>query len=741
LPDITVPEVAMPQRPRRRPITVILAVAGSVAIALGLSVAPAAADRPAAAGEAAGRSALSLPVHSTALVRLQLPDRAQVEALVRSGADVAGARALGGDRYQVDAVLSGAQVDALVARGARLVQIVERPGVGTDRYRASVRAATARTASALHPVERAKARTDAATGADAAPTVNVDTLHFLQAYWWTSKGQTFVGTEVATTATDDPDVQLTVTWTTADGTTGSYPLQRFVDDNEYQYHFALPQPIPAQPVSLTATSSLGGTTRTTPSAWPGAQPPTTPAGYQKDFISAYMTPEDVRARISRLARQYPDLVDVINLPNPTQGYRRTASGYLGDPASAAVVVETVKFGDQGWNGVQVKSVDPGAPNRPLNATYRDRVLTVSLATDASGAVISTVDQVAAFISAKFPQRFQAYVENGSGGKVMPVAGPTRLSDGLKATSGVPRRPWTVQALRIGVHRDGSRIGVLAYSQEHAREWATPLVTLEFAERLLANYATDPETQQLLDDVDVFVVPVTNPDGANYSFNDYNFQRKNMDDWCTGADRDPANRNRWGVDVNRNYDVGSVFDGYVGGSLNCLGETSAGTGELSEPESRNIIALANAHPNIKFAMNVHSYGGYFMWPPGAYKADGRITLPRPSIEESAQFLAAARQIVSAIAGERGTVTWPAQTGPVADVLYSAAGNSADELYYEDGIFAWDFEVGNDIWNPTTQEWDGVGFQPPYDEAHGEAMEYASGLVALVRVADQYQQDHS
>jgi len=83
-----------------------------------------------------------------------------------------------------------------------------------------------------------------------------------------------------------------------------------------------------------------------------------------------------------------------------------------------------------------------------------------------------------------------------------------------------------------------------------------------------------------------------------------------------------------------------------------------------------------------------------------------------------------------------VTWPAQTGPVADVLYSAAGNSADELYYNDGIFAWDFEVGNDLWNSQTQQWEGVGFQPPFAEAHGEAMEYASGLVELVRVANQY-----
>lgn len=711
---------------RRRLLVAVLAV---VSVVLAATTAPGSAAPPAPRTNPTGPT---LAAGQTALVRLQLPDRAQVDKLVRSGADLTAGRAIHGGGFLVDGVLTGTQVAKLTAHGARLVQVIERPGDGTARYRASVHAAQQRTAAGLSGTNRRAQNADAAIGAD--------TLHFLQAYWWTSKGQNFLGTEVATTATDDPDVEITVTWKTADGATGSYQLQRFVDDEEYQYHFALPQELPAKPVSITATSSLGGTTQATPASWPGATPPATPAGYQKDFISAYMTPEDIAARMKRLARQYPDLVDVIDLPNKTQGYRRTAAGYLGDPASAAVTVESVKFGDQGWNGVQVKSVQPAAANRPLSATYRDRVLTISLATGPDGAVISTVDQVAAFISAKYPQKFQAYVENGSAGKTMPVAGPTRLTDGLKATGGVPRKAWTVQALRIGAHRDGSKIGVLAYSQEHAREWATPLVTLEFAERLLANYGTDPDTKKLLNQVDVFVVPTTNPDGANYSFNDYNFQRKNMDDFCTGANRDPANRNRFGVDVNRNYGVGSVFDGYVGGSTNCLGETAAGTGELSEPESRNIIALADAHPNIKFAMNVHSYGGYFMWPPGAYKADGRITLPRPSIEESAEFLADAKQIVGTIAAERGTVTWPSQTGPVADVLYSAAGNSADQLYYENGIYAWDFEVGNDIYDPATKSWNGVGFQPPYEEAHGEAMEYASGLVALVRVAAKYQKAH-
>ncbi|GAA3958805.1 hypothetical protein [Actinoplanes auranticolor] len=219
--------------------------------------------------------------------------------------------------------------------------------------------------------------------------------------------------------------------------TGSYPLYRFEDAGEYQYHVEVPQRLPAKPVKVSATSSLGGQSRAiTPTAWPNATPPPRPTGYQKDFIDAYLTPTDIRARIQRLGRQYDDLVDVIDLPRRTQGYRRTAAAYLGDPAAAAVVVESVKFGDQAMNGVQVRTVDPGRANRPLGATYRDRVLTVSLATDAGG-------------------------------------------------------------------------------------------------------------------------------------NDFNFQRKNLVNHCTGAARDPALRNSWGVDINRNYTVGSYFDGYVGGSPNCL----------------------------------------------------------------------------------------------------------------------------------------------------------------------------
>jgi hypothetical protein len=265
---------------------------------------------------------------------------------------------------------------------------------------------------------------------------------------------------------------------------------------------------------------------------------------------------------------------------------------------------------------------------------------------------------------------------------------------------------------------------------------TPLVTIEAAERLLRNYRHDPATRRLLQRTDIFIMPTVNPDGATYSFYDFNAQRKNMTNHCPAQQADPAQRNTWGVDVNRNYAVGSLHDGYFGASANCQSGTYAGPAEHSEPESRNVIWLAQTHRNIKFAMNVHSYGGYFMWPPGAYKLDGRATLPRPTAQQEAYFLSSARTIEEAIAAERGTVTWPQQTGPVTDVLYSAAGNSADELWYDFGVFGWDFEVGGDLWNPQTRAWEGVGFQPPFSEGHEEAMEYASGLISLIGVAADY-----
>ena len=105
---------------------------------------------------------------------------------------------------------------------------------------------------------------------------------------------------------------------------------------------------------------------------------------------------------------------------------------------------------------------------------------------------------------------------------------------------------------------------------------------------------------------------------------------------------PSNRNSWGVDINRNDTVGSLFDGYDGASaIAARASTYSGPAEASEPEMKNEHWVVDTYPNIKFANNIHSYGGYFMWSPGAYIVPGRVTLPTPNIGIEAYFFAGRR----------------------------------------------------------------------------------------------------
>ena len=277
---------------------------------------------------------------------------------------------------------------------------------------------------------------------------------------------------------------------------------------------------------------------------------------------------------------------------------------------------------------------------------------------------------------------------------------------------------------------------------------------------MKNYATDPETKKLMDQVEVFVLPNVNPDGGHYSMYDNNAQRKNLTNYCAPELADPANRNTWGVDLNRNNSQYSGFDGYFGASTSCSSDVFQGPSESSEPEIKNEQWVVDTFPNIKFANNVHSYGGYFMWAPGSYIGAGRITAPAPNIGIEKYFFEAGEKILARIKEHRNTVILPERTGPIADVLYSAAGNSADEQWYKKGIISYSFETGADrfITNATTGAVSQIitGFQPCFagvgtgggtgtcnsnliNEGRDQAMEFAGGNYGMVESAYDYATD--
>ncbi|WP_344369755.1 M14 family metallopeptidase [Agromyces tropicus] len=496
-----------------------------------------------------------------------------------------------------------------------------------------------------------------------------------------------------------------------------------------------PMPPPTQ---VRVTSSGGGSAEADVTEWladtePGSAPAAPPGlGYESGFLDHYPDAYELMDLIEQLHAEFPHLTDVIDLPYETNGYRRSAMHLSGGAASQRVVLTSLAWGHEGGNDLTIEYADPGQANSPLSVSVTGDAILVSLATDATGARTSTAVQVVAAIMANgtAASLVEANTYRGNaGGGVVVAAGPEPLSDELDAPSSIPREPFQVKALRIGKHRDGSKTGVLTYSQEHAREWQTPLVNIETAYRMLHNYQTDADTRRLVDNLDIFIVPTVNPDGALYSFYDSAFQRKNMTNYCgPGEPNDVNARNAWGVDDNRNQTYGSLFDGYEGASTDCTSAVYAGPYEQSEPESRNLDWIASTYSNIDFAMNIHSSGNYFMWSPGAYSMPGRITLPRPSFGTEQYFYESSERILSAIKEWRGLSVTPARTGPIADVLYSAAGNSGDQLWYVHDIYAWNFEVG-------------TSFQPEWSEAFDEMMEFSNGVVELYQVAKDWSDDRT
>ncbi|MCC5580364.1 chitobiase/beta-hexosaminidase C-terminal domain-containing protein [Microtetraspora sp. AC03309] len=702
-----------------------VAAALALPLALTLSALPALAEPSPSPGEVVPDRQSTTAQNGVALMRIVVPDQADVDRLNAMGVDLAEYKKPLDNGIEVHAVLSPEEAQSLRDQG------FDVQGAISDQ-----------TDYAENQVERSQAMRSAA-----AATAETDTLTPLRAEWFTSlDDQRFLSVEVKSSATDAQTV-LTVTWDSGPGTApdsgGTAAMSRFTDAGQYMYHrFNSPLSVTQAPTTVTVTSNRGGSVTIPVTKWLGAARKAPGKHYVADFVDHYMDPTEVTDRISSLAREFPKISEIVDLPYKTNGYRRAAQAQFGTVAASTFYVSSKAYGHEGGNDISVALTKPEAASSALGVTVTGKDVVVALATDASGAVTSTARQVVDALNgdAAASALLAAGTYRGNAGTGQVAAAPaTRLTDNLKAPATVSREPFQMKALRVGKRRDGSKAGVFLYCQEHAREWVTPLTCVETAERLLRNYARDADTRKLVDDLDIFIVPTVNPDGAHYSFYDYNMQRRNMTNHCAVNLADPAARNSWGVDLNRNFSVGSIFDGYSGASTSCTSDTFAGPSELSEPEAKNEVWLTEKYPNIKFAMNTHSYGGYFMWPPGAYKAAGRELLPRVDYGTESFFWSASSHILSAVQTWRGTAIWPGRTGPVPDVLYSAAGNSADEHWYNKGIIGWDFEVGADVYNPETKRFQAVGFQPAFTEGHEEAMEFSAGQIAILEVARAFSSD--
>ena len=139
---------------------------------------------------------------------------------------------------------------------------------------------------------------------------------------------------------------------------------------------------------------------------------------------------------------------------------------------------------------------------------------------------------------------------------------------------------------------------------HSKEPQGMEVTLGLMKYLLDNYGVDSLVTHWVDNIEIFIVPMLNPDGWKYVVDDSltnPWWRKNQRDNNNNQVFDP---NYDGVDLNRNY----AFNWSTGGSNNPSSLLYRGPYEFSEKET---IAKRDLAIKQKFVLSVtyHSYYEY------------------------------------------------------------------------------------------------------------------------------------
>src|SRR5918995_1221323 len=143
---------------------------------------------------------------------------------------------------------------------------------------------------------------------------------------------------------------------------------------------------------------------------------------------------------------------------------------------------------------------------------------------------------------------------------------------------------------------------------HARELMNPDMLVELAVHLVTSYrnGTDlvlgarvwpaQDVRVMLETLDVYVLPCSNPDGRHHVMTVDDMWRKNR--------RVNQGTPCVGVDLNRNADL---LWGVTEGQTSCAAcaETFVGPAAFSEPETRNVRHMLDTY-RIDCLVDVHSY---------------------------------------------------------------------------------------------------------------------------------------
>lgn len=162
--------------------------------------------------------------------------------------------------------------------------------------------------------------------------------------------------------------------------------------------------------------------------------------------------------------------------------------------------------------------------------------------------------------------------------------------------------------------EGSKPQMLFTSMIHAREVSALMNNMYFMWYVIENYNTDPAIKNLVDNNELYFIPVVNPDGLRW--NEHidsgggQMQRKNLRPNTGGTGNTSVTR---GVDINRNFDYfwGSAGTGSSGTPSS---DSYRGPSPESEPETQIIKEFVQSR-NFKTAIWNHSFANSIPHPYG------------------------------------------------------------------------------------------------------------------------------
>ena len=241
-----------------------------------------------------------------------------------------------------------------------------------------------------------------------------------------------------------------------------------------------------------------------------------------------------------------------------------------------------------------------------------------------------------------------------------------IGDSWEKTVGIADRD--ILAIKISdnvTNEEDDEPDILFMGGIHAREWISVEVPLYLAKYLLDLYGTDQKVKQLVDSREIWIVPLVNPDGLEYSRTYDRNWRKNRRDNGNGS---------FGVDPNRNFGYNW---GLAGSSGDPLSDTYRGIAPFSEPETQAIRDFVATH-EFYASISYHSYSQLVLYPWG-YTKDAA-----PHKEQLSKMAEDMANIIKEVHGMN-------YTHRQASDLYRASGDSEDWLYGAYNIAAFTVEL--------------------------------------------------